>query len=202
MDEVWFGGKQKPNCIDENDRTEFSWEWTTGDVWSYTNWGDSPYQPNNCSHERTLLIGGSHEWDDGDSGNSLNWAVFAVDVPLPIEFNLFKAIETQPKGVQLIWQTTSETNNKGFHIERSFDGVVWYEMGFVSGAGIRTGLNEYSYFDQSPNEGDNYYRLRQEDFDGATDYSSIISINIQKDVSGFNLPKPKRWNNLLCRLLF
>ena len=103
---------------------------------------------------------------------------------LPVELTHFKAAR---KGFnnQLTWQTASEENNKGFHIEKSVDATNWQVIGFVSGKGTTTGFSNYEFQDKQPWSGLNYYRLKQIDFDGKQEYSEIRSV--QNDQSNSRL---------------
>ena len=78
--------------------------------------------------------------------------------------------------VHLDWQTASEYNNKGFEIERSFDGNVWTTIGFVDGVGVSNKVRFYAFKDLKPAFGKNYYRLRQVDTDGQSTFSAIKTI--------------------------
>jgi len=73
----------------------------------------------------------------------------------------------------LDWATTAENNNRGFYIERSSDSRNFNEIGFVPGAGTSSKLNNYLFKDPMPVTGENFYRLRQVDFDGKFNYSAI-----------------------------
>lgn len=99
---------------------------------------------------------------------------------LPIELSAFVA--TQEGGiVRLSWITQSEINNDYFEVERlnltddSFD-----LLGQVPGSGTSTEPNQYSFFDVSPIQGKNYYRLRQVDFDGTVSYSDIEMVEVER----------------------
>jgi len=99
-----------------------------------------------------------------------------VSTVLPVELVYFsgKAVDEQ---VVLHWQTASESNNRGFEIQRSKDGTSWDEIGFIEGKGTTTEAQDYSFLDQSPLPRINYYRLRQLDFDGKEAFSNIVSID-------------------------
>ena len=92
--------------------------------------------------------------------------------------------------VELYWETSSEINNDYFVIEKSFDGVSFNEVGIVHGNGNSTVTNQY-YFTDFSNKGTAFYRLKQIDFDGAFEYSSIIkvtSLNNPKELMVFPNP--------------
>lgn len=80
---------------------------------------------------------------------------------------------------QLNWVTASEENNKGFVIERSSDGTVFNQIGFVTSeaAGGNSSQNlTYIYFDANTPEGINYYRLEQTGFDDKPTYSPVVKV--------------------------
>ena len=69
----------------------------------------------------------------------------------------------------LNWSTASESNNKGFYVERSKDGQNFTSVGFVKGVGNSNKINNYSYTDatlKDINVTTTYYRLKQVDVDG------------------------------------
>jgi hypothetical protein len=121
--------------------------------------------------------------------------VWVTDLqPLPVELTSFIATATT-EGVLLNWTTATEINNQGFEIERSSDGVEFYTVAFVQGAGTSTERREYVYTDKVDYKGGEifYYRLKQIDLDGRVQYSDIVEIefNVPKDfVLHQNYPNP------------
>ena len=83
--------------------------------------------------------------------------------------------------ISLDWSTASEINNEKFVIERSTDAKEWKAIATVKGAGNAQKVNNYLFKDitgialQSPTL---YYRLKQVDFDGQYEYSSVASVNL------------------------
>ena len=118
--------------------------------------------------------------------NDLNLWVRATPVPLPIELLNFDASFNQST-VQLTWQTASEVNNDFFTIERSSDNLLWEEVSTVAGAGNSSTLLVYETVDYQTITGISYYRLKQTDFDGSFNYSSIVSINTDIDFNTSNV---------------
>ena len=92
---------------------------------------------------------------------------------VPVELTSFNASVTK-RGVELKWSTATETNNKGFDIQKSTDNKTFSSIGFVNGKGTTTIIQQYNYLDASAISGKYYYRLRQVDYDGAFEYSEII----------------------------
>ena len=102
----------------------------------------------------------------------------SCNVVIPAELIDFQAKNAQNTNL-LTWQTASERNNKGFYVERSNDGKIFENIGFVKGNGTTTHQQNYSFTDNAPLS-ISYYRLRQEDFDGIKTYSKVVSIRLNK----------------------
>jgi len=100
--------------------------------------------------------------------------------PLPIELISFTATP-RGKSVQLDWRTANERNNAFFQIERSANGRDFENIGKIAGAGDSHVPLDYQYTDVLPLTGWNYYRLRQEDFDGQFSHSTIQAVLMVKD---------------------
>jgi hypothetical protein len=114
---------------------------------------------------------------------------------VPVEMMTFSASVVN-SGVQLLWSTATELNNKGFEIERSVnDQNNFVTIGFVDGEGNSTEINYYSFTDVPQLSGVNqiYYRLKQVDFDGTYRYSDIINVSYDvpaEFVLDQNFPNP------------
>ncbi len=63
-------------------------------------------------------------------------------------------------------------------IERSADGSTFDSIGTVPGFGTTTYAHEYQYEDNTFLSGIYYYRLKQIDFDGMSEYSPITQVRI------------------------
>jgi Secretion system C-terminal sorting domain len=74
------------------------------------------------------------------------------------------------------WETASETNNKGFDVERKTANGTWETLGFVKGIGKAA---TYTFEDKGPLS-ISYYRLRQVDFDGKETLSKVVSVSQTK----------------------
>lgn len=89
--------------------------------------------------------------------------------------------KSENNSVVVSWQTFTESNNRGFAVERSVDGISnWQQIGFVQGNGNSSITRNYNYVDVRPKSGVNYYRLVQTDFDGHSAFSKIVSAVISK----------------------
>lgn len=96
---------------------------------------------------------------------------------LPVKLVQFRATSMGNNTVQLDWATALELNNDYFEVQRSNDARDWQAIGMVYGMGNSTVMNSYSYIDETSVNANTYYRLKQVDYDGAFEYSPIVSIN-------------------------
>ncbi len=110
-------------------------------------------------------------------------------MPLPLELLSFTANE-QPESVLLNWETANEKNTDVFIVERSAEGQVYYPIGSVPASGNSITIKKYTFTDDAPMEGINYYRLRCLDQDGTGSFSHTVSVTMP-DVFTFTIsPNP------------
>jgi hypothetical protein len=97
---------------------------------------------------------------------------------VPVEMTSFTANVSNEGYVILNWSTATETNNQMFEIERKVETGEYFTVGFVNGAGTTTEPQNYSYIDQTVENGDYFYRLKQVDFNGTYEYSDEVEIDV------------------------
>ncbi len=95
---------------------------------------------------------------------------------VPVELSSFSA-HANNGNVLLNWSTATETNNRGFEVQRS-NGAEFATIGYVDGNGTSTQAHAYSYADNSVATGQYSYRLRQVDFDGTSSYSQVVNVSV------------------------
>lgn len=117
-------------------------------------------------------------------------AIVNVTAPLPVELMYFDAQLNTDKTVDLIWATETEINNDYFVVERSPDLKNWYSIANTDGAGTSDWLIHYREQDGSPQAGENYYRLKQIDFDGMIRLSDIKTVYLSDDRKLLYYPNP------------
>jgi hypothetical protein len=108
---------------------------------------------------------------------------------LPVKLLSFTG-EINGKVNDLKWATATELNNDRFELERSANGTDWKAIGTVGGNGTTNTTKNYTYTDAYPLATQNYYRLRQIDFDGKFELSTIIMLNNRKTNSFVVAPNP------------
>ncbi len=117
--------------------------------------------------------------------------------PLPVALLYFTA-KAENNTTKLSWATASETNNNGFEVERSIDGINFEYVTTINayGSGNSTNKQTYTTNDENPYKGVSYYRLKQVDNDGAYEYSNIESVEF-KTAKGFINFYPNPATNVL-----
>jgi len=111
--------------------------------------------------------------NDGPSGVVCEYDSDGIILPVELVYFSSKIIK---ESVLLEWQTATEINNEGFFVEHSIDGKEWITLGFIEGNGNSEELINYDFMDRSPVKGDNnYYRLRQLDFDGREEIHRVAT---------------------------
>ena len=79
--------------------------------------------------------------------------------------------------VEISWVTASEINSDYFLLQRSVDGVNFETIGKIMAQGNSADIVNYNFIDQNPIEGNNYYRLKQVDFNNEYEYFKTVVIN-------------------------
>ncbi len=121
-------------------------------------------------------------------------AMQALGSTVPVEMISFTAA-AEADGVNLKWETATETNNNGFEIERKTSNT-WEKIGFVKGNGTSSNFSKYTFNDDVSglSAAKASYRLRQVDLNGTSKYSKEIEVAIvagPKDYALFqNFPNP------------
>ncbi len=113
--------------------------------------------------------------------SSSEFGVYSLSVSstqdvFPVTYLHFDGQMIGGKGI-LNWATATESNNKGFDIERSADAASFTTIGFVAGNGNTNAIKTYSCTDVQPLIGANFYRLKQIDNDGNFAYSAVVQLN-------------------------
>ncbi len=99
-------------------------------------------------------------------------------IPLPVELTTFDAT-LDNRDVLLRWATASETNNAGFEVQmRNKPEAAFTPLDFVDGHGTTPEAQDYTY--RVPNLAPDTYafRLKQIDFDGASELSPEVEITV------------------------
>lgn len=116
---------------------------------------------------------------------------------IPVELLNFTATplpsgsgSTISKTTQLNWQTVSEKNASHFDVERSSNSKTFEKIGEIKANGNTQTLKTYSFIDEIPHSGVNYYRLRQVDENGRAQLSNIVSVTFNANQKLQIFPNP------------
>jgi hypothetical protein len=123
-------------------------------------------------------------------GSCTGPASFCSNSVLPITLLTFEG-KAFGSVITLEWTTATELNFDRFVVERSGGGHTFSEIGSVAGHGTGNELNDYSFNDEMPLEGSNYYRLRSLDLNGGFVNSSVVKVDLTEAAERIKLyPNP------------
>ena len=155
--------------------------------------GVSFYKPSGCLFTSGIEQGTS---TINSGTNTLTWSgltTFSIfggagdgGAALPITLLHFK-VKQDGKSVKIDWATASEKNNALFTVERSQNGIHFETVLSKKGAGNSMSTLYYAGFDQKPYTGTSYYRLKQTDFDGKSEYSELASVTFEQEIQALTL---------------
>ncbi|MBS1738623.1 MAG: T9SS type A sorting domain-containing protein [Bacteroidetes bacterium] len=156
-----------------------------------------PYPPNPLA-KKTIFSSTDHDawtktYDLNFKENGVNvyeWMLqYSRNIVLPVSTINFKAIEKNDK-VEISWSTKSETNNRGFNVQRSIDDINFTTLSFVNSKSSLANGSSYTYIDNQPIIGNNYYRIVQVDENGKTVNSPVVNVVIKKSTAFTIFPNP------------
>lgn len=127
---------------------------------------------------------------------------FCNDV-LPVKLLYFNASEKEEK-VILNWATTMEENFLKFVVQRSANGLNFEDIGEVAGKGfdIYDIESKYSFSDDAPLLGKNYYRLKAVDIDDSFEHFAVKLVELKGSKKLAVYPNPSRGDQISFRTNF
>lgn len=150
--------------------------------------------PPNMSSGRTIADGFARR---NTIGSFSQYGIGMTSTPLPITLIDFTALRIDPTKVGLLWQTGTESNNKGFDVEKRLDkDASFFSIAFVPSAAPGGNSNitlHYTYTDINGYNGITYYRLKQTDLDDRYTYTLIKAVSgARTGVSVLLYPNPSQ----------
>lgn len=121
---------------------------------------------------------------------------------LDIQLQDFKAELSPENRVDLAWTTTLENNIQSFTVERSADNINYDDIDTVAAKNTGNITLTYGTQDDSPPNGDIYYRLRITDNDGRISYSAPVNITLETGLGEPGGGTPKVYPNPSSAMLF
>lgn len=159
------------NAFETAERTLAPGDTIGWDIW-YNDSDDDTYE--NGKYNRDHQIGWYYTEQAYKNADCFGNLVLS-GIIVPVELQSFEA-HLKKNAVQLIWCTSAESNNYGFEVQRSFNGIDFEKIGFVPGKGTVTSPQNYSFEDKNISASVYYYRLKQIDYNGNFAFSSTIRV--------------------------
>jgi hypothetical protein len=97
-------------------------------------------------------------------------------IPLAIKLNGIQAVNAGLRN-RVEWTTVSELRGDYFELERSADGSNFSKLATIDAKGA---ASSYTYWDEQPLQGTNYYRLNMRDASGAGNYSKVVTAQVKE----------------------
>ncbi len=133
---------------------------------------------------------GTVEFSTNLSNTSFSqFAIGSTSNPLPIgALSLFTAKKQDDFRALLEWKVDREADVRDYSVERSDDGSKFTQLGVR----IASGAGAYSYNDDYPLDGNNYYRLKLNYLNEKSDYSNIRTLNFGRKAALIVQPNPSQ----------
>lgn len=100
---------------------------------------------------------------------------------LPVKFANIQAKPTSDNKITIEWVTASESNNEYFEVQRLSSYGTFQTIGRVEGAGNSVEPLSYSFIDEAPYEGINYYKIKQYDYNGKYSLTKTVFAEVKDD---------------------
>jgi hypothetical protein len=116
--------------------------------------------------------------------------VYRSSAPLPVNFTNVKAF-TKNAGIQVEWNVAAEVDVVKYEVEKSANGTSFDKAGTVTAINSKV----YNWFDATPNNGNNYYRIKVINKDNTSSYSNVVNVkmgNTKGDIAVY--PNPVKGN--------
>jgi carboxypeptidase T len=111
----------------------------------------------------------------------------ATLITLPVHFISFTGQLQTDATVRLDWSAITDDMHDHFEVERSTNGIEFISLGNGSPAGE---AGPYWKIDPAPLPGNNFYRIKQYDKNGAVSYSQTIAVRYEPSVITSVFPNP------------
>ncbi|MEP0368116.1 MAG: T9SS type A sorting domain-containing protein [Cyclobacteriaceae bacterium] len=140
-------------------------------------------------------VDGLEEIDDDGFGSIYEFVVNSNGAgTLPITLSEFKA-ETANTAVNLSWSTLSEENFSYFEVQRAAADGEFDVIATIDGNGWSADERNYTWSDENPRLGINYYRLESVDYDGYRETFKSVAVIFEPTNSEISIgPNPAPLN--------
>lgn len=164
-----------PESVDPNNAPSTSGNLESDDCSPTINAGSTTYLPSGVTTdilENARIVSvvdmGAYEYQ----GN--------ITCGLPLEWLSFQAQLNSKNQAVLVWKTAQEINVSHYEIEWSVDGQDFKTLTHIAATGHANSTQVYEWTHRELEKGNNYYRIKQLDNNGAFSYSDIQMVNLDK----------------------
>jgi hypothetical protein len=171
----------------------------------YYNWADYNYQHNSNANSNSAKAyatsGLNMNCGAGYAHSCSNPALYGPAMlssgvgsgsTLPVVLDGFTAVANSNHTVTLDWSTQEEINFSHFTIQRSADGENWNAIGTIQAKGNSAVEIDYSFTDEQPLSGTNYYRLALVNLDNSNSYTEVKVLRTSAIAQISFFPNPAR----------
>lgn len=149
-----------------------------GSTWVIDDYSNHGYRTADAFN---VEMNGSHhlvlDYYEAGGGNRVTFS-YTQQTLLPVTYLFLKA-ENEGFSNVIRWATATEIDNDFFEVQKTADGESWEVIGEVSGHGTCKEVTNYEFTDSNVSPGVSvYYRLKQVDFDGQEEYSSLVRVGL------------------------
>lgn len=136
--------------------------------------------------------------NEGDDTAIFDNSEISVPIVLPVTYNYVTGEQVGVR-TRIDWETMVESNSSHYNVLRATPEGEFEDIGTVGAAGTTADATQYTFFDNNPQPGTNFYRLEQVDLNGATALSQVVEVQFDLDDLGLVAvyPNPVRSDQLL-----
>lgn len=145
-----------------------------------------------CTGGDKVSIGGTNVYCGigcGSVNGSFTGPAVLSNTGLPIKLSSFTG-EQKAGTIELKWSTATELNFDYIILQKSDDGRTFNNVTKVQGHGTTSVAHDYSFVDNTPFLGVNYYRLISVDYDNYQETFKVIAIDYNGDKAVSFSPNP------------
>ena len=110
-------------------------------------------------------------------------AEISIPVIFPVTYGYINGDQVGLRN-RIDWETIVESNSSHFIVTRATEDGEFEDLGRLEAAGTTADAQQYTFYDDNPQPGTNFYRLRQVDLNGNSSLSQVVQVNFDIDNSG------------------
>lgn len=145
-------------------------------------------------HSGNTLFSFSFTSDSGSFASDRFKIIFKNSTILPVQFSGIKGYRKN-NGAEVEWTVFEQSNICYYEIERATEYMRFAAVGKVEVINNSTNSTKYKWHDYTPNNGNNFYRIKAIDKAGATKYTEVVKVGFGGTKSSITIsPNPVKGN--------